>query len=270
MGFDLWKREFLHVWRASRTTVILHHAVASIPIFLVLVLLKLSPLAGVLVLLPLCFGAVIWWAHVQVAAYMLAGGVAEESVGVRGPLELMKGRWGAVFLGYLLYVALYMVGSTFVLPGLAIAVVLAPYLLFIVLEKQGPVEALETNVRLAGPHLGGLALFWLALFGVMLVGTMVVGLLAGGLIVMAAAMESEMVVPLLIGVAAFGLLIMMLVSMSVHVAAAVASYRVLRGETLDAAAGAGSGGEAWAAGIESPAVPGAPEAGPGQDTPTSW
>ncbi|TXD41183.1 hypothetical protein FRC96_04790 [Lujinxingia vulgaris] len=126
-----------------------------------------------------------------------------------------------------------MVGSILVLPALVIVAVLMPYLLFIAVEGRGPIDALETNVRLAGDRLAEIVVAWLALaFGMMVILMPVVGVMMGGIVWSASDVDGPLIPVMVVG--AVVLFAMTVVGQSLQVAGAVTAYRVLRGLSVDA------------------------------------
>ncbi|TXD34991.1 hypothetical protein FRC98_17895 [Lujinxingia vulgaris] len=232
MNLGEWKRDVFYVWRESRKPVMVHSLIMYALAFPFVALCMFSPMAA-LALSPVAMVVfVLAWAHLHVLGYE-----AVRQSGTRlafgAGIEAVKKNWLSLMLGYGLWCALYMVGSIFVLPALVIVAVLMPYLLFIAVEGRGPIDALETNVRLAGDRLAEIVVAWLALvFGVMVILMPVVGVLMGAIVWSASGVEGPTVA--LMGVGAVVLFAVTVVGQSLQVAGAVTAYRVLRGQSVDA------------------------------------
>lgn len=232
MNLGEWKRDIFYVWRASRGPVIAYSLLLYALAAPYVALCMFSPVAAVALLPVVGVVFVLAWAHLHVLGY--------EAVRQRGTklsffagIETVKKNWLALTLGYGLWCALYMVGSILVLPALVIVAVLMPYLLFIAVEGRGPIDALETNVRLAGDRLAEIVVAWLALvFGMMVILMPVVGVMMGGIVWSASDVDGPLIPVMVVG--AVVLFAVTVVGQSLQVAGAVTAYRVLRGQSVDA------------------------------------
>jgi len=233
MNLDLWKRDFLHVWRASRRMAIVHSLLILVPVSLLVGLCVLVPLLSLILVPLLVVGSTAWWVQLHLAGYEAARD-SSVRVGLFDRTEALRENWKSLALGYALWMALYMVGSIFVLPAFAVLALLMPYFLFIAVEGKGPIEALEANVRLAGDRIGEVMVFWLLMtVGMLGLAMPLIGVILGGLFMGGNAEGSTLLwvvvaltIPLMVGYSA--------VAYSIQVAAGVTSYRVLRGQTVDA------------------------------------
>lgn len=77
---------------------------------------------------------------------------------------------GVVFCGLMLGVA-----GVLVLPGVVAGGVLLPYVVIVMVEKKGPIEALRRNIELAQGRWVELVVYWMLYYAVLVVGVSVVG-----------------------------------------------------------------------------------------------
>lgn len=232
MNLGEWKRDIVYVWRASRRPVIAYSLLLYALAAPYVALCMFSPVAAVALFPVVGVVCVLAWAHLHVLGY--------EAVRERGTklpffagIEAVKKNWLALMLGYGLWCALYMVGSILVLPALVIVAVLMPYLLFIAVEGRGPIDALETNVRLAGDRLAEIVVAWLAIaLGAAVIVMPAVLVMMGGIVWAASEVDGATVPIMIVGAVVF--LAVTVVAHSLQVAGAVTSYRVLRGLSVDA------------------------------------
>ncbi|TXD34992.1 hypothetical protein FRC98_17900 [Lujinxingia vulgaris] len=243
MNLSGWFREFFHVWRLSQRQVVLH----MLPLFAALGLwagvFSLYPITAIYAAIPLMMGLVVGWVHLHRVGYEAVH--AEE--GVHLP---MKSWFVRAMRGVVVLFGFNLIGLVFFfVPSIAAQILLMPFLIFIMVEGEEPVEALKTNVRLAGSRLGGVVVFWLA----SVVGAWVLFMLGWLAPVAAYLTYLDVNGPgyellnstwVMWAVIAFGFIVAMSINYSIKVAAAITTYRVLRGQTVDTSecsvAGAGA------------------------------
>ncbi|RVU46705.1 hypothetical protein EA187_06090 [Lujinxingia sediminis] len=227
MNLGEWKRDFFYVWRQSRGTVALHIVPMVVVSAMWCWLYVLAPLAAVVAFLPLAIASLGWWAYLHRVTYCeLYPEHAAESVGLPW--------FGRTVLGVVVWMGLYMVGSVFVLPALAVLALLMPYLYFIIGEGEGPIEALQINMRLVGDRLLEVFAFWGVSFGVSLAISVAGAIPLVFAFFMGVESEDRVVSGALFLLGALGYLGMVLFMYSVHMAVSLTAYRVLRGKSIDA------------------------------------
>lgn len=84
-------------------------------------------------------------------------------------------RWDDVVLGVVFCGLMLGVAGVLVLPGVVAGGVLLPYVIIVMVEKKGPVEALRRNIELAQGRWVELVVYWMLYYAVLMVGVSVVG-----------------------------------------------------------------------------------------------
>src|SRR5690554_117624 len=138
MKFSVWFREFFHVWRASWRPVMLHMVPFFVALGLWLGVFPFFPLTAICVAIPMMMGLVVGWVHLHRVGYEAVH--AEQGVQLPMRSWFVRAMRGAVVL-----FGLNLIGSVFFfVPTIAVQILLMPYLIFIMVEGEEPVEALKT------------------------------------------------------------------------------------------------------------------------------
>ncbi|TXD34990.1 hypothetical protein FRC98_17890 [Lujinxingia vulgaris] len=168
-------------------------------------------------------------------------------------------RWDDVVLGVVFYGLMLSVAGALVLPGVVAGGVLLPYVVIVMVEKQGPIDALRRNIELAQGRWVALVVYWLMYYAALVVGLSALGVATVvattlGLFAGPAVGGMMALVAVVAGVGAFFLA-------PLPVVAAVATYRMIADNT-DAVASEPAGGAVASAGRASAST--APQAVPSQ------
>ncbi|RDV37346.1 hypothetical protein DV096_15350 [Bradymonadaceae bacterium TMQ3] len=192
----------------------------------------LYPVGAITAALPVLLMLVVGWVHLHRVGY-------EAVYAAEGARLPMKSWFVRVMRGVVVAFGLNFIGSMFFfVPSLVAQILLMPYLLFIMVEGEEPIEALKINVRLAGNRMGSLFVFWLTLR----VGAVMLMILGGMAPVAAYIALSDAPGPISIvemewvmwTMVALGCIVAAFINYSIAIAGAIAAYRVLRGKSVDA------------------------------------
>ncbi|RDV37344.1 hypothetical protein DV096_15340 [Bradymonadaceae bacterium TMQ3] len=178
MELGRWIREFQRVWKVSFVDlglVILGCAVG----FMVPGLLVQrvgSPLA-LAAFWAVSLPVIAWLAG---AAHLLCvrNAEADTSTSFGDALQEAFERWDDVVLGVVFCGLMLGAAGMLVLPGVVACGVLLPYVVIVMAEKMGPIEALRRNIELAQGRWVALVVYWLVYYAAFVFGTTLLGVVA--------------------------------------------------------------------------------------------